>query len=117
MADFYPLCSVFQASLDIVEWLVTSPLKSLAQIYRIALGKSGHRSTSKHARPDKFLSCRAYGLLYRQSWLIMVMRGEVKLSPQQMSAMIELLPFHAPKLSAVGVGYLTNDTFAEKLER
>jgi hypothetical protein len=47
----------------------------------------------------------------------MVMRGEVKLSPQQMSAMIELLPFHAPKLSAVGVGYLTNDTFAEKLER
>ena len=47
----------------------------------------------------------------------MVMRGEVKLSPQQVSAMIELLPFHAPKLSAVGVGYLTNDTFAEKLER
>jgi hypothetical protein len=38
-------------------------------------------------------------------------------SPQQMSAMIELLPFHAPKLSAVGAGYLTNDTFAEKLER
>jgi hypothetical protein len=33
------------------------------------------------------------------------MRGEVKLSPQQMSAMIELLPFHAP------------NTFAEKLER
>jgi hypothetical protein len=69
MADFYPLCSVFQASLDIVEWLVTPPLKSLAQIYRIALGKSGHRSTSKHAEPDKLVSCRAYGLLYRQSWL------------------------------------------------
>jgi len=34
----------------------------------------------------------------------MVMRGEVKLSPQQMRAMIELLPFHAPKLSAVGYG-------------
>ncbi len=30
----------------------------------------------------------------------MVMRGEVKLSPQQMRAMVELLPFHAPKLTA-----------------
>ena len=47
----------------------------------------------------------------------MVMRGEVKLSPQQMRAMIELLPFHAPKLSAVGVGYMTGDTFAERLDR
>jgi len=47
----------------------------------------------------------------------MVMRGEVKLSPQQMRVMIELLPFHAPKLSAVGIGYLTNNTFAERLDR
>ncbi len=47
----------------------------------------------------------------------MVTRGEVKLSPQQMRAMIELLPFHAPKLSAVGVGYLTGEDFASRLER
>ncbi len=47
----------------------------------------------------------------------MVMRGEVKLSPQQMRAMIELLPFHAPKLTAVGVGYLQGDDFASRLDR
>ncbi len=38
-------------------------------------------------------------------------------SPQQMRAMIELLPLHAPKLSAVGVGYLTGEDFASRLER
>jgi hypothetical protein len=47
----------------------------------------------------------------------MVMRGEVKLSPQQMRAMVELLPFHAPKLSSVAVGTLDGTTFAERLER
>ncbi len=47
----------------------------------------------------------------------MVMRGEVKLTAQQMRAMIELLPFHAPKLTAVGVGYLTGEDFASRLER
>jgi hypothetical protein len=31
--------------------------------------------------------------------------------------LIELLPFYLPKLSAVGVGYLSNETFAERLER
>jgi len=31
--------------------------------------------------------------------------------------LIELLPFYMPKLSAVGVGYLTNSTFAERLDR
>ena len=31
--------------------------------------------------------------------------------------LIELLPFYMPKLSAVGVGYLTGDTFAERLDR
>jgi hypothetical protein len=46
-----------------------------------------------------------------------VVRGKVKLSPPQQRMLIELLPFHMPKLSAVGVGYLTNDTFAERLER
>jgi hypothetical protein len=42
---------------------------------------------------------------------------EVKLSPQQMRAMIELLPFHAPKLSAVGVSHLTGQDFASALDR
>jgi hypothetical protein len=46
-----------------------------------------------------------------------VVRGKVKLSPPQLRMLIELLPFHLPKLSAVGVGYLTNDTFAERLDR
>jgi hypothetical protein len=47
----------------------------------------------------------------------MVMRGEVKLSPQQMRVMIELLPFHAPKLTAVAVGSLNGQDFAARLER
>ena len=47
----------------------------------------------------------------------MVMRGEAKLSPQQMRAMVELLPFHAPKLSSVAVGYLDASDFASRLER
>jgi hypothetical protein len=47
----------------------------------------------------------------------MVMRGEVKLSPQQMRAMVELLPFHAPKLSNVAHGYLTGNDFPSRLER
>ena len=47
----------------------------------------------------------------------MVMRGEVKLSPQQMRAMVELLPFHAPKLSSVAIGTLDGTAFAERLER
>jgi hypothetical protein len=31
--------------------------------------------------------------------------------------MIELLPFHAPKLSAVGVGHLNGTDFASRLDR
>jgi len=41
----------------------------------------------------------------------------VKLTPTQVRMLIELLPFYMPKLSAVGVGYLTNSTFAERLDR
>ena len=46
-----------------------------------------------------------------------VVRGKVKLSPSQQRMLIELLPFYMPKLSSVGIGYMTNDTFAERLER
>jgi hypothetical protein len=31
--------------------------------------------------------------------------------------MIELLPFHAPKLSTVAVGYMSGDDFAARLDR
>jgi hypothetical protein len=46
-----------------------------------------------------------------------VVSGKVKLTPMQQRMLIELLPFYMPKLSAVGVGYLSNDTFAERLDR
>src|SRR6516165_8838106 len=46
-----------------------------------------------------------------------VVRGKVKLTPAQQRMLIELLPFYMPKLSAVGVGYMTNSTFAERLDR
>jgi hypothetical protein len=35
----------------------------------------------------------------------------------QMRAMVELLPFHAPKLSSIGVGFLNANDFASRLER
>jgi len=34
-----------------------------------------------------------------------------------MRAAIEALSFENPKLSAVGVGYINNDTFAQRLDR
>jgi hypothetical protein len=34
-----------------------------------------------------------------------------------MRAAIEALPFENPRLSAVGVGHFTGNTFAERLER
>jgi hypothetical protein len=46
-----------------------------------------------------------------------VVRGKVKLGRDQMRMLIELLPFTMAKLSAVSVGYMSNDTFAERLER
>jgi hypothetical protein len=42
----------------------------------------------------------------------MVVRGKVKLSPPQIKMLIEMLPFVAPKMSAVAVGYLSGEDFA-----
>jgi hypothetical protein len=49
--------------------------------------------------------------------LQMVYRGEVKATPQQMRAAIECLSFENAKLSAIGVGYLTAEDFASRLDR
>ena len=46
-----------------------------------------------------------------------VVRGEVKLSQSQLRMLIELLPFHLPKLSAVALGRLTGEDFATRLDR
>lgn len=46
-----------------------------------------------------------------------VVRGKAKLSPQQMRLLIELLPYHLPKPSAVAVGHFTGTDFAARLDR
>jgi hypothetical protein len=46
-----------------------------------------------------------------------VVRGKVKLSPPQLRMLIELLPFHLPKLSAVSHGWRTGEDFATLLDR
>jgi hypothetical protein len=50
-------------------------------------------------------------------YLQRIYRDPTQPTPVRMRAAIEALAFENPKLSAVGVGYLTNDTFAERLER
>ena len=46
----------------------------------------------------------------------MVVGGKIKLSPPQQRMLIQMLPFVAPKLSAIG--YVREaDTFATRLER
>ena len=46
-----------------------------------------------------------------------VVRGKVKLTAQQMRMLVELLPYHSPKLTAVAVGHLTGEDFYNRLER
>jgi hypothetical protein len=46
-----------------------------------------------------------------------VVRGKVKLSPQQQRMLIEMLPYIAPKLSATAIATMDGKTFAEALER
>ena len=50
-------------------------------------------------------------------YLWRIYRDPTQPTSVRMRAAIEALAFENPKLSAVGVGYFTNDTFAERLER
>ena len=50
-------------------------------------------------------------------YLQRIYRDPTQPTPVRMRAAIEALQFENPKLSSIGVGYLTNDTFAERLER
>jgi hypothetical protein len=47
----------------------------------------------------------------------MVYRGAVKVSPQQMRAATESLPYENPKLSAVAIASMNERDFATRLER
>src|SRR5215472_3426706 len=49
--------------------------------------------------------------------LRMVYRGEIVLSPQQMRAAIESLPYETPKLSATAFATMDGKSFAEALDR
>jgi hypothetical protein len=46
-----------------------------------------------------------------------VVRGKIKLSPQQQRMLIEMLPYTAPKLSATAIATMDGQTFAEALDR
>jgi hypothetical protein len=47
----------------------------------------------------------------------MVVRGEIELSRQQVRMLIELLPYHLPKLSAIAHGSLQGEDFSGKLDK
>ncbi len=49
-------------------------------------------------------------------YLQRIYRDPTQPTPVRMRAAIEALQFENPKLSSVGVGYFTNDTFAQRLE-
>jgi hypothetical protein len=49
--------------------------------------------------------------------LQMAYRGQVQLTPQQMRAAIEALPFEVPKLSATAITSMDEKSFAAQLER
>ena len=49
--------------------------------------------------------------------LEMVYRGLIELTPKQMRAAIELLPYENPKLSATAIATMDGGSFAEALER
>jgi hypothetical protein len=45
------------------------------------------------------------------------MRGLIKLTPSQFRAAKELLPYEQPKLTAVAIGHMDGNSFAQALER
>jgi hypothetical protein len=49
--------------------------------------------------------------------LQMAYRGQVQLTPQQMRATIEALPFEVPKLSATAIASMDEKSFAAALDR
>jgi hypothetical protein len=49
--------------------------------------------------------------------LQMAYRGKIELTPQQMRAAIECLPYENPKLTATAIATMDGQTFAEALER
>jgi len=52
-----------------------------------------------------------------RQFMQMVMRGEIEPTPRQMSAAKALIEYEEPKLSAVAVGHLDGNSFAQALER
>jgi hypothetical protein len=76
-----------------------------------SFAKSAEREQSVEAAPAIPEGVTALELLQ------MVYRGEVTLSPQQMRAAIEALPFESPKLTAVAIGHMNGEDFASRLDR
>jgi hypothetical protein len=62
----------------------------------------------KHEPPEKVNSLEYLQRIYRDP---------TQPHSVRMRAAIEALPFENPRLSAVGVGHFTGNTFAERLER
>ena len=50
-------------------------------------------------------------------YLQSIYRNPTEPTSTRIRAAVEALPYENPRLSAVAVGYLTKDTFAERLER
>jgi len=46
-----------------------------------------------------------------------IVRGKIRLSQPQMRMLIELLPYYAPKLTAVAVGWQKGEDFYTRLDR
>jgi hypothetical protein len=46
-----------------------------------------------------------------------VARAKVQVSQAQMRMIIELLPYHSPKLAAIGIGHLHGNDFSSRLDK